>query len=134
MRCQGSSYKSSPRPSLLRYIRYLRSLGVPFLTIFQINPLQDPKIQSYLLSRVGPESPIERSDPILSEPKPKRFRSDIVFFPFDMARRVKSKKNLFLAKAVRCQEEYSSKDSFRKLLVVETIFLVLPCTLSYFQR
>ena len=127
MRCQGSSNKSSPRPSLLRYIRYLRSLGVPFLTIFQINLLPDPKIQSYLLSRVGPESPIERSDPILSEPKPKRFQSDIVFFPFefDMARRVKSKKNLFLAKAVRCQEDSSSKDSFTKLLVVEKILVML---------
>ena len=118
MRCQGSSYKSSPRPSLLRYIRYLRSLGVPFLTIFQINPLQDPKIQSYLLSRVGPESPIERSDPILLNRNQKA-----ILYSFDMAHRVKSKKNLFLAKAVRCQEEYSSKDSFTKLLVVETILV-----------
>ena len=68
--------KFSPLPSLLRYSRYLRSFGVPFLT----NPNQpQSQVQSYLLSKVGPESPIERSAPIPFEPKPKRFWNDIAF-------------------------------------------------------
>ena len=133
MRCQGSSYKSSPRPSLLRYIRYLRSLGVPFLTIFQINPLPDPKSNLTSYPELDLKAPLKGAIQFFWT-ETKKVSEQYCFFHFDMARRVKSKKNLFLAKAVRCQEEYSSKDSFTKLLVVEKILVMLLCTLSHFQR